>query len=129
MLEKEDIEEAKKLFKEWDNKHMWNAPEPAFLDHSKKKAQDSLNLALYLLDKVEQTEELNGNDTVTIWIIAASYYSMFFQVEHLLGLDGKKLPKDKRQQLLQELVDLTKDYDFFWDSLDDSGLKLKLYDA
>ncbi len=93
MLQKEDIEEAKKLFKEWDNKHIWDAPEPAFLDHTKKKAQDSLNLALYLLDKVEQTEELEGNDTVTIWIIAASYYSMFFQVEYLLGLDGKKLPR------------------------------------
>ncbi|HLC96253.1 MAG TPA: hypothetical protein VJH97_02940 [Candidatus Nanoarchaeia archaeon] len=52
-----------------------------------------MNLALYLLDKVEQTGELEGNDTVTIWIIAASYYSMFFGVEYLLGLDGKKLPK------------------------------------
>ena len=93
MLEKEDIEEAKKLFKEWDNKHIWDTPEPAFIEHTKKKAQDSLNLASYLLDKVEQTEELEGNDTVTIWIIAASYYSMFFEVEYLLGLDGKKLPK------------------------------------
>ena len=96
MLEKGDIEEAKKLFKEWDNKHIWDTPEPAFLDHTKKKAQDSLNLALYLLDKIEQSEELKGNDTVTIWIIAASYYSMFFEVEYLLGLDGKKLPKGTR---------------------------------
>ena len=93
MLEKEDIEEAKKLFKEWDNDHIWDNPSPAFLDHTKKKAQESLNLALYLLEKLEQTEELKGNDTVTIWIIATSYYSMFFQVEYLLGLDGKKLPK------------------------------------
>ena len=93
MLEKEDIEEAKKLFKEWDNKHIWDTPEPAFIEHTKKKAQDSLNLASYLLDKVEQTKELEGNDTVTIWIIAASYYSMFFEVEYLLALDGKKLPK------------------------------------
>ncbi len=93
MLQKEDIEEAKKLFKEWDNKHIWDTPAPAFLDHTRKKAKESLALALYLLDKVEQTEELGGNDTATIWIIAASYYSMFFEVEYLLGLDGKKLPK------------------------------------
>ena len=93
MLQKEDIEEAKKRFKEWDNKLIWDTPNPAFLDHTKKKAKESLDLALYLLDKVEQTEELEGNDTTTIWIIAASYYSMFFEVEYLLGLDGKKLPK------------------------------------
>ena len=93
MLKKEDIEEAKKLFTEWDNKNRWDTPHPAFLNHTKKKAQDSLNLALYLLDKVEQTGELEGNDTVTIWIIAANYYSMFFEVEYLLGLDNKKLPK------------------------------------
>lgn len=93
MLQKEDIEEAKKLFKDWDNKHIWDTPDPAFIDHTKKKAKESLDLALYLLDKVEQTEELEGNDTVTIWIIAASYYSMFFEVEYLLGLDGKKLPR------------------------------------
>lgn len=93
MLEKEDIEEAKKLFKEWDNHQTWNSPSPAFLDHTKKKAKESLDLALYLLNKITQTEELKGNDTSTIWIIATSYYSMFFQVEYLLGLDGKKLPK------------------------------------
>jgi len=93
MLKKEDIEEAKKLFKEWDNKNTWDKPSPAFLDHTKKKAKDSLDLALYLLDKVEQTVELESNETVTIWIIAASYYSMFFEVEYLLGLDNKKIPK------------------------------------
>lgn len=93
MLKKEDIEKAKKQFKEWDNMHIWDAPEPAFLNHTRKKAMDSLNLALYLLDKVRETKELEDNDTVTIWIIAASYYSMFFQIEYLLGLEGKKLPK------------------------------------
>lgn len=93
MLEKEDIEEAKKLFKEWDNNRVWDSPAPAFLEHTKKKAKESLDLALYLLEKIEQTKELEGNDTATIWIIAASYYSMFFEVEYLLGLDGKKLPE------------------------------------
>jgi len=93
MLEKEDIEEAKRLFREWDNNQAWDSPVPAFLEHTKKKAKESLDLALYLLEKIEQTKELEGNDTATIWIIAASYYSMFFEVEYLLGLDGKKLPK------------------------------------
>ncbi len=96
MLEKEDIEEAKKLFKEWDNNQTWDSPTPAFLEHTKKKAKESLGLALYLLEKLEQTEELEGNDTVTIWIIATSYYSMFFEVEYLLAIDGKKLPKGTR---------------------------------
>ena len=96
MLEKKDIEEAKKLFKEWDNKQIWDSPAPAFLEHTKKKAKESLELALYLLEKLEQTEELEANNTVTIWIIAASYYSMFFEVEYLLALDGKKLPKGTR---------------------------------
>jgi len=96
MLEKEDIEEAKKLFKEWDNKQIWDSPTPAFLEHTKKKAKESLSLALYLLEKLEQTDELEGNDTVTIWVIATSYYSMFFEVEYLLALDGKKLPKGTR---------------------------------
>jgi hypothetical protein len=50
-------------------------------------------LALYLMNKVESTNELDDNETITIWIIAASYYSMFFEVEYLLGLDNKKLPK------------------------------------
>ena len=93
MLEPRDIEEAKKLFKEWDNKQSWDIPTPAFLEHTKKKAKDSLALAEYILEKFEQTEELEGNDTATIWIIAVSYYSMFFEVEYLLALDDKKLPK------------------------------------
>ena len=93
MLEKEDIEEAKKLFKEWDNEHIWDCPAPAFLEHTKKKAKDSLALAAYLLEKLEQTGELKDNDTVAIWIIATSYYSMFFEAEYLLALDGKKLPR------------------------------------
>ena len=37
-VKKEDIEEAKKLFKEWDNEDIWDKPNPAFLNHTKKKA-------------------------------------------------------------------------------------------
>ena len=93
MLEKKDIDEAKKLFQDWDNNHIWNEPSMAFLEHSKKKAKESLALAIYLLDKLTATRELEDNDVVTIWIIAQSYYSMFFEVEYLLALDGKKLPE------------------------------------
>lgn len=93
MLEQKDIEEAKNLFKEWDLNHVWRSPAPEFIEHTRRKSKDSLALAIYLLEKLEKTNELEGNDTITIWIIAASYYSMFFEVEYLLGLDGKKLPE------------------------------------
>ena len=54
MLEQKDIKEAKKLFKERDNNKIWDSPTPAFLEHTKRKAKDSLALAIYLLEKLEQ---------------------------------------------------------------------------
>ena len=93
MLEQKDIEEAKNLFKEWDLNHAWHSPASEFIEHTRKKAKDSLALAVYLLEKLEKTSELEDNGTITIWVIAASYYSMFFEVECLLGIDGKKLPE------------------------------------
>ena len=93
MLGQKDIEQAKNLFKEWDLKHVWHSPTPAFVEHCRKKAKDSLNLAIYLLDKLEKTKELADNGTATIWVVTLSYYSMFFEVEYLLGLDGRKLPE------------------------------------
>ncbi len=93
MLELKDIEQAKKLFKEWDLHRIWHSSTPEFIEHSRKKAKDSLSLAMYLLDKLEQTTELEGLDTVTVWIVAQSYYSIFFEVEYLLALDGRKLPR------------------------------------
>jgi hypothetical protein len=93
MLEQKDIEEAKNIFKEWDLNHVWHNPTPEFIEHTRKKAKDSLALAMYLIEKLEKTNEFEDNDTITIWIIAASYYSMFFEVEYLLGLDSKKLPE------------------------------------
>jgi len=66
MLERTDIDEAKKLFIEWDNRQIWDIPTPAFLEHTKKKAKDSLALVAYLLEKLEQTDELEENDVVTI---------------------------------------------------------------
>ncbi len=92
MLEKRDIEEAKKVFIKWDNKNIWKIPSEEFIEHCKRKAKDSLNLSIYLLDKIEKTNELNDNESVFIWIITQSYYSMFFEVEYLLSLDNKKLP-------------------------------------
>ena len=49
---------------------------------------------------------------------------MFIILERI-SKETKKLPKDEHRLLLQKLVDLTRDYDFFWDSIDNSGLKLK----
>jgi len=93
MLENMDIKQAKHLFKEWDLNQTWHSPTSEFIEHSKNKAKDSLNLAKYLLEKLEQTKELESNNTTNMWIITQSYYSMFFEVEYLLGLDGRKLPE------------------------------------
>lgn len=49
--------------------------------------------------------------------------SMFDMLESI-SKESKKLPKNKRQSLIQELVDLTRDSDFFWDSIDDGGIKI-----
>ena len=92
MLEPKVLKQAKRLFKEWDLNYLWHSSTPEFTEHCRKKAKDSLALALYLLSKLEETTELEGLDTVTIWIVTQSYYSMFFEVEYLLGLDGRKLP-------------------------------------
>ena len=93
MLEKRDIDEAKKLFTEWDLHKKWDNSSPEYIDHCRKKAKDSLSLAQYLLEKAEKTEELEDNEYSTMWVVSCSYYSMFFKVEHLLGIEGKKLPK------------------------------------
>lgn len=92
MLEQKDIEEAKNLFKEWDLNHVWHNSTSEFIEHTRRKAKDSLALAIYLINKIEKTKELEDNNTITMWVITASYYSMFFEVEYLLGIDGKKLP-------------------------------------
>ncbi len=96
MLERKDIEQAKNLFEEWDLNRVWHSSTPEFIEHCRKKAKDSLNLANYLLDKFEQTRELEDNDSVTIWVITLNYYSMFFEVEYLLGLEGRKLPEGSK---------------------------------
>ncbi|MBI3033520.1 hypothetical protein HYY69_08660 [Candidatus Woesearchaeota archaeon] len=91
---KKEIEEAKKLFKEWDNKLVWKTPNRVFIEHIKNKAKHSLELAKYLLTKIETSNELEGNSSATLWIITQCYYSMFFEVEYLFALDNKKLPDE-----------------------------------
>ena len=49
--------------------------------------------------------------------------SMFIVLEKI-SKEAKKLISGERKALLQELIDLTREYDFFWDSIDDTGLKL-----
>lgn len=93
MLKIRDIEEAKTIFKEWDNNHKWDTPSSDFLEHTKKKAIETLMLASYLLAKIENSDELNNINVTPMWIITKCYYSMFFLVEYLLGTDGKKIPE------------------------------------
>lgn len=49
--------------------------------------------------------------------------SMFNMLEQI-SKEAKKLPKEKRKELIQELVDLTEDFDFFHDSIDDRGVEI-----
>ncbi|MBS3122684.1 hypothetical protein J4434_07425 [Candidatus Woesearchaeota archaeon] len=93
MLKIRDIDEAKTIFKGWDNNHMWDTPSLDFLEHTKKKARETLKLASYLLNKIENTHELDDISIASMWVITKCYYSMFFLVEYLLGLDGKKIPE------------------------------------
>ena len=41
MLKIRDIDEAKTIFKGWDNNHMWDTPSLDFLEHTKKKAREN----------------------------------------------------------------------------------------
>lgn len=93
MLRRRDYEKAKNIFKDWDLQRRWASPTRAFVEHTRRKAKDSLALANYLMEKLERTSELSHNSTATLWVVTAAYYSMFFQAEYLLGLDGRKLPR------------------------------------
>lgn len=94
-----------------------------------------------LIDDVDQLYELimekdKKLDTfVTLFKQCFSIWEDFGGVEPLedsmftiletISKEAKKLPKEKRQALLQELVNLTREYDFFWDSIDDKGIRLQ----
>lgn len=49
---------------------------------------------------------------------------MFNMLEQI-SKEAKKLPKEKRKKLIQELVDLTEDFDFFHDSINDGSLNIR----
>lgn len=94
-----------------------------------------------LIDEVDRLFEaiLARNDKLTLLVILFKksfslwdevggiepLESSMFDILEAISIEAKKLKKDERQQLLQELVDLTKDFEFFWDSIDDRGLRLR----
>ncbi len=47
-----------------------------------------------------------------------------FEILYTVSKEAKKLPKKKRQEVLQEIVKLTSEYDFFWDCIDDTGVNI-----
>ena len=108
MIRKQDIQKAKALFKEWDNNRMWDKPTALFINHTLKKAEDSLNTAKALFNIMSNKELMeralpNIDYNSSLWIINSAYYSMFFLSQVLLGKDGRKLPegtKDTHKTIL-----------------------------
>ncbi len=97
MIKNLDIQRAIVLFKEWDNLHKWEKPHPLYINHTFKKAEDSLHTAMALFNLMTNqeinTKVLPNIDyNSSLWIINASYYSMFFMVQVLLAKENKKLP-------------------------------------
>ena len=108
MIRKQDIQKARALFKEWDNNGRWDKPTTLFINHTLKKAEDSLNTAKALFT-IMSNKELreralpNIDYNSSLWIINAAYYSMFFLAQVLLGKDERKLPegaKDTHKTIL-----------------------------
>jgi len=108
MIRNQDIQKAISLFKEWDNKGKWEKPGTLFINHTYKKAEDSLNTAKALYNLMSNGElrkkALPGTEyNSSLWIINSAYYSMFFLAQVLLGKEGRKLPegtKDTHQTTL-----------------------------
>lgn len=98
MIKKEDIRRAIKIFKEWDNKKLWDAPTGIFKHHTLEKSENALKTAEYILKIMEDPKARNFFNAKdydgTLWIINAAYYRIFFLAQYLLALDGKKLPKN-----------------------------------
>lgn len=92
------------------------------------------------VDEVDQLydEAIKGQqkieNAVSLFKKCFSFYSEYGAIEPLeesmfimlnkISKEAKKLPKKERKILLQELVDLTREYDFFWDSIDDNDIKI-----
>ncbi|MBU0979991.1 MAG: hypothetical protein KJ709_04265 [Nanoarchaeota archaeon] len=101
MIRKQDIHRAVSLFKAWDNEGRWDKPSALFINHTLAKAEDSLKTARALrnimADKELMAKCLPGTEfDPALWVINASYYSMFFQAQALLALDGRKMPEGTR---------------------------------
>ena len=98
MIKKEDIKKSIKTFKEWDNKSLWNKPTGIFKQHTLEKSENALKTAQYILRIMEDPKAKDffnaDNYNGTLWIINASYYSIFFLTQYLLALDNKKLPEN-----------------------------------
>lgn len=99
MIKRQDIQRAIALFREWDNKGIWDKPNSLFINHTAKKAEDSLNTAKALLNlmtnkdlKEKALPHIEYNSS--LWILNSAYYSMFFLTQALLAHDGKKLPEN-----------------------------------
>lgn len=100
-MKKQDIQKAVSLFKEWDNNGKWDKPNILFINHTLKKAEDSLNTAKALLNIITNKELRekslpNTEYSPHLWIINSAYYSMFFLAQVLLGKDGRKMPEGTR---------------------------------
>lgn len=81
-----------------------------------KNQEDKLNNLVSLFKKCFETYDDYGG-------IEELEDSMFTMLEDI-SKSAKKLPKNERQSLMQELVTLTRNFDFFWDSIDDGGIKI-----
>jgi uncharacterized Zn finger protein len=57
-----------------------------------------------------------------------SLYNSVYPILETISAEAKNLPKNKRREVIQGMVDLTKDDESFWDSIDDEGLGIIKYD-
>ncbi len=94
MFKEKDIERAINQFQRWDLERTWKAPEEVFVIHLKEKADDCLDVAKLLMELIGNREILfkvlgKEHFNPTLWIINASYYSIFFNAQLLLAQDGK----------------------------------------
>ncbi len=77
----------------------WKKPEEVFVSHLKEKADDCLDVAKLLMGLIENREILvkvlgKEHFNPTLWIINASYYSIFFNAQLLLAHDGRAFPEN-----------------------------------
>jgi len=99
MFNEKDIERAINKFKTWDLERKWKNPDEVFVNHLQEKAENCLDVAKALIELMKNNilveKLLNKTDfNPTLWIINASYYSIFFNAQLLLTYDKRKLPEN-----------------------------------